>query len=115
MAEVYEHEAGRIIIGHSDEELSIGLLILNPQSRYVRHNRPVKEQLTQAHGSCTMELIENGKQKSVVLNAGDTLEIPANQFHTHTNPNDETSVTMWKFEGDITQVIDGIRKSMKKV
>ena len=33
----------------------------------------------------------------------------------HTNPNDDLSITLWKFEGDITQVIDGIRKSMKRI
>jgi len=115
MVEVYKHDAGKIIIGHSDKELSIGLLILNPRSSYPKHTRPVDEQLTQVYGKCSIKLYEGDRVTERILTEGEELKIAANQDHKHTNNSGYVSVTMWKFEGDITQVIDNIRKSLKRL
>jgi gentisate 1,2-dioxygenase len=53
--------------------------------------------------------------QEVTLNENDTFTIPANQFHIHSNPTDEISVTMWKFEGDISEVIKKIREENEKI
>lgn len=114
--EAYEHSAGRLYIGHSDRNMSLGLLLLNPRTEFAKHNRPVEEQLTQISGTSLIKLLENDRSTSeVTLNEGSIIKIPANQFHIHANPFEIASVTMWKFEGDITKVIEDIRKSMKPV
>ncbi len=116
MAEIYRLPQGKIIIGFSDKKVSIGLLELNPKQELVRHNRPVAEELTQICGNSTVKLL--GKKNSVRevnLKAGDILEIPANQFHIHSNASAKKSITLWKFQGDIVSIIDGIRNNYKRI
>ena len=116
MTEIYELPQGKIIITFCDENLSIGLLDLNPNQALAKHNRPVDEELVQIHGFCTMELFDGDKLvKEVTLNEGDKLVIPANQFHIHSNPTNGKSVTLWKFQGNIVDVIEDIRNSFKKI
>ena len=108
-------QLGEIIVSESSTDLSIGLLDLNPGKELAKHNRPVDEELLQVHGSCVMKLYEsNGVIKEVVLHKGESLTIPANQYHIHSNPTDGQSLTLWKFPGDITEVIAHIRQNFPK-
>jgi len=114
--EVYEHSAGRLFISYSDKKLSTGLLLLNPKTEFQTHNRPVQEQLTQVFGKCMIKLFENDKiVKRVVLMEGRSLKIKPNQFHIHSNPYNRASVTMWKFEGDITDIIKNLRNTLRRL
>lgn len=110
MTEIYELPQGKITIGFSDKNLSIGLLELNSRQEIQKHNRPIKELLVQVYGTALIKLFD-GKRlaKSITLKEGEKLEIAANQFHIHSNPTNHKSITLWKFEGDITKVIDSIR------
>jgi gentisate 1,2-dioxygenase len=63
-----------------------------------------------------MKLFDDKRlSKEVILNEGDKLIIPANQYHIHSNSSDEKSLTSWKFEGNIISVIENIRNSFKKI
>lgn len=110
--EIYKLPQGKIIIIHSDRNLSQGLLILEPHKQLVKHNRPVNEELIQIQGRCEMILFKKDKEvKRVSLKEKQKLFIPANRFHIHSNPTDEISITQWKFRGDISETINHIRKS----
>lgn len=110
MYEIYKLPQGRITIGISNKHLSVGILSLDPHQELLKHNRPVTEQLIQLGGSCVIKLFEKDKVvKEVTLNENETFNIPANQWHIHANFTDNSSVTMWKFEGDISEVIQKIR------
>lgn len=116
MVEIYQLPQGKIIIGISTANISLGLLYLLPHQEYPKHNRPVSEQLTQIQGNCVMKLFEGDKViKEVTLHENDSLVIPANQYHMHTNPFDTPSLTLWKFEGDITEIITKIRNENKRL
>jgi mannose-6-phosphate isomerase-like protein (cupin superfamily) len=116
MYELYKLPQGKIVFAQSSKELNIGALYLNPQQALAKHNRSVTEQLIQVVGSCVMKLFDGDTLvKEVTLHENDTLTIPANQFHMHTNPTDQLSVTIWKFEGDISEVLQGIRDNNKKL
>lgn len=116
MTEIYELPQGKITIGFCDENLSIGLLELNPNQELSKHNRPVAEELVQIHGTCVMKLFDGDKLvKEVSLNEGEKLEVPANQFHIHSNPTNKKSITLWKFEGNIAGVIENVRDNFKKI
>ena len=116
MFEIHKLPQGKIVFSCVTKELSIGALSLNPNQELPKHNRPVIEQLVQVVGTCVMKLFnEENLVQEVTLRENDTLIIPANQFHIHTNPTDGVSVTMWKFEGDITQVIREIRNNNQKL
>ena len=54
---------------------------------------------------------ENGSSKEVVLKEGESIDIPPNKFQIHSNPSKEISITFWKASGDITKIIDSIRKN----
>jgi len=116
MKDIYQLPQGKITIGSCNEKLSIGLLELDVGQALAKHNRPVDEELIQIHGSCVMKLLEGNKfVKEVTLNEGEKLVIPKNQFHVHSNSSSEKSITLWKFEGDIVDVIENIRNSFKKI
>ena len=116
MIEIYELPLGRIIFGFSDEHLTVGLLTLNPGQALAKHSRPVREQLVQASGMCVMQLFEKDVLvKEVTLYERDRLEIPANQFHIHSNSSNERSITLFKFEGNVTEQVEKIRNTFKKV
>ena len=116
VVETYELPQGKLTIAFSDGKLSIGLLELNPKQELPKHNRPVTEELLQIQGTCTMKLFEEDKQvDKIILEEGNKLTIPKNQFHIHSNPNNSVSVTLWKFEGGITEIISKIRKDFKRI
>ncbi len=110
--EAYKIPQGKIMIAFSDKKLSIGTLHLGPRQELPKHNRPVLESLFQIKGKCVMMLFEDdGSTKDIELKEGEMLDIPAKKFHIHSNPHDSESITFWKASGDITKIIDGIRKN----
>ena len=116
MIEIYELPQGKITICFCDETISIGLLELNPNQELPKHNRSVMEELVQVYGSCVMKIFQKDKiAQEVRLTEGKKLEIPANVFHMHSNPTNEKSITLWKFEGNIVDVIENIRNNSKRI
>lgn len=112
--EIYKLPQGLITISHCDKQLSIGLLELNPGQALSRHNRPVDEELVQISGSCTMKMFRGEDLvKRVVLKERERLVILANQDHIHSNPTEERSITLWKFEGNVVDIIESIRQSYR--
>ncbi|MCK5332695.1 hypothetical protein KAJ41_02425 [Candidatus Parcubacteria bacterium] len=112
--EKHEIEQGNIMIAFSDENLSVGTLEIEPRQELAKHNRPVLESLFQLKGKCTMKLFdEDGSVREVMLSEGESIDIPPSQFHIHSNPSEENSITLWKASGDITSIIEKIRESSK--
>ena len=100
------------MIAFSDKKLSVGTLHINPGQDLPKHNRPVPESLFQLRGTCTMKLFDDdGSSKEFVLKEGESIDIPSNKFHIHSNSSKEISITFWKASGDITKIIDSIRKN----
>lgn len=114
MTEIFKLPQGKIIVSFSDENQSIGLLELNSFQELEKHNRPVDEELVQISGSCLVKLYNNELIKEIVLNEGEKLIIPANQFHIHSNLLNNKSITLWKFKGNIVDIIKNIRENYNK-
>ena len=112
--ELYNLPQGKIMIAFSDKNLSVGTLELNPNRELSKHNRPVLESLFQIKGKCLMKLFEeDGSVNEVTLNENDSIDIPPNKYHIHSNPFNEMSITFWKASGDITEIINKIREDNK--
>lgn len=111
--EILRFSKGKIIITKTGKDFSTGLLHLHPKSSLEKHNRPVDEQLVQVYGTCVMRLFDGEEFKEIKLKEGDDLLIPANKYHMHTNPFNSDSITAWRFDGDITEVIKYQRKKLK--
>ncbi len=112
--ERYELAQGSIMIAFSDKNLSVGTLDIDPGKELAKHNRPVLESLFQIKGKCMIKLFEeDGSVKEAVLDEGDSIDIPPQKFHIHSNPYSENSITFWKASGDITKIIENIRKNSK--
>ncbi|MCK4326875.1 MAG: cupin domain-containing protein [Candidatus Diapherotrites archaeon] len=109
--ELYNIPQGKIGIAYSGKDFSTGYLELEPGTELAKHNRPVLEQLMQIKGASTMIMFDGDEQKEIVMEVGDKLDIPAGQYHAHANTGTESSITLWKASGDITEIIDAIRKS----
>ncbi|MBU3905247.1 MAG: hypothetical protein KJ906_03810 [Nanoarchaeota archaeon] len=111
--EIYELPQGRIGIFHSDKNLSFGFLELEENQELNKHSRPVDEELIQIKGISEITLFEETETKTIMLKEGEKIIIPANTEHIHANKMNEKSLTFWKFEGDITEIIDKIREANK--
>jgi quercetin dioxygenase-like cupin family protein len=112
MPEILNLPMGQVIFAHITPELSMGLLKLNPNQQMEKHNRPVEEQLFQVSGECKM-IIFDDEEKEITLKEGDTIRIPANKFHIH-SALDKQSITLWKFEGDVTEIIKKMKEKFGK-
>ncbi len=116
--EVYESESGdvRFYIAYSDNKISSGILVMKPYASLPKHNRPLAiENDTQISGKCLMTLFYDNREESVELGAGEGIQMDRGQWHIHANPFDDVSVTLWKAEGDITEILSVIRKSYRKI
>jgi len=112
MSETYKLSQGKIIINKSDSNFSEGVLILNSHSELPKHNRPVDEVLTQISGQTSIKILkDDGAIEEIILKEKEGFTIPKNEYHIHANPNDDFSETLWSFKGDVTEVIENIRKS----
>ncbi len=110
--ETYKISQGSILIAFSDKNLSVGTLTIDSKQELSKHNRPVLESLHQIKGRCIIKLFDNNENiKEVILDEGESIDIPPKQYHIHSNPYDETSITFWKASGDITKIIEAIRNS----
>ena len=103
-------------LGESNEQYSDGYLELAPHTSLTIHNREGSiENLTQSSGKCVMIVFDTEQGTNHLLHEGDGLTIkPEGAWHIHSNPFDETSITYWKFDGDIRNVIDAIRNGGKE-
>ncbi|MBS1266914.1 MAG: hypothetical protein MAG795_00883 [Candidatus Woesearchaeota archaeon] len=106
--EAYELAQGRILIGPSDKEYSLGYLELNHKQKLSKHHRPAPEELIQISGKSRITIYKSHSITKYDLNPGDYIKIPANRKHVHENPTSEKSITLWKFEGDIKNIIEKI-------
>ncbi len=103
---------------HSDESFTTGVMYLPPHSELPKHNRPKAfENLKQITGKCKMTVFELQGEGSFdkVLNPGDELRMEKGQFHIHANPFDEKSFTLFKAEGDITEVVKVLRDNFTRI
>ena len=109
--ETYEIPQGRMFIVKSDDKMSAGFLELNINTELKKHSRPVEEFLKQAKGSSLIKMDD----KEELLSTDEEIKIPANKEHVHSNYTDETSLTFWMFKGDITEIINEIRKDYNRI
>lgn len=103
---------------HSDKNFTTGVMYLPPHSELPKHNRPKAfENLKQIAGKCKMTVFDLDGVGSFekVLSPGDELRMEKGQYHIHANPFDEKSYTLFKAEGDITEIMEVLRTNFKRI
>lgn len=118
--EMLEGEEGKVqfCFSHSDKQFTTGVMVLRPNAELPKHNRPLAiENLLQVSGVCQVTLYsEKGEiEASYELRPGTSLRMKKGQWHVHANPFEEESVTLFKAEGDITQVVQTLRHKFEAV
>ncbi len=112
--EVCKIEEGKIVIAHSDANISVGFLEINPNSEFKKHNRPCVETLYQIRGTAAMILFDDEDNlEEIVLQEDEEVEIPARKYHIHANRTSDPCIQMWKAKGDIREILDDIRNKSK--
>ena len=116
MIETYELPQGKIMIVYCNENVSIGLLELNSNQEIPKHLRPISEELSQIYGVSVIKILDGDTIiREDIINEGQGLKVPANQVHIHSNPTNDKSIALWKFDGNIIEVIEGIRKNFRRI
>lgn len=102
---------------HSDEKLTTGVMMIPPGAALPKHNRPhAYENLVQVGGKCQMTVFDkNGNSTKHILNVNNSLRMQKGQFHIHANPYDEPSYTLFKAEGDITEIMKVLRSAFERI
>ena len=103
---------GAFYLGESTKKRSVGYLELKPYTSLTLHNRLGGiENLTQVKGNCVMVIFDELEGTNHKLDKGDKLKIePEGVWHIHANPFNKPSLTYWDFDGDITMIIEKIKK-----
>lgn len=104
---------GALYLGPSDTKYSVGYLELQPHTSLTLHNRPAIERLTQVKGKSVMVIFDTTQGKTVLLDTGNSVIMKPNTWHIHSNPFSEISLTYWDFAGDVTEIIQTIRRQAK--
>lgn len=107
----------RFYFSHSDEIFTTGVMVIPPGAELPKHNRPKAfENLVQVSGKCLMKVFDDQDNVTEhVLEVGDTLRMDKGQFHIHSNPYNQLSATLFKAEGDITDIVATLRKNFNRV
>ncbi|HCR81537.1 MAG: hypothetical protein UY13_C0002G0006 [Candidatus Pacebacteria bacterium GW2011_GWB1_47_8] len=117
--EVYQDPDGQaqFYFSHSDKQFTTGVLVLHPGKELAKHNRPLAvENLIQIAGKCVMKVYSSETEyENKALKVGDSLSMAKGVYHIHSNPFQEISVTFFKAEGDITKIMDNLRKALVKI
>ena len=118
--EIWDDPSGivRFCFSHTDEHQTSGVMILAPHTELPQHNRPLAfENLLQVSGTCSMRLVEESGhlQTEYELKPGAGLRMEKGQWHIHANASDEPSVTMFKAEGNIEEVMAKLRQTFVAV
>lgn len=58
---------------------------------------------------------EHDNPTEIELAKGEGVRMYKGQWHIHANPYDEVSITLFKAEGDISHIMDTLRKTSKKI
>lgn len=118
--EMWEDPQGqaRFCFAHVGKDFSTGVLVLKLDTELPKHNRPrAEENLLQISGRCQLTLLnEKGEVEAThELTPGTAVHMKKGQWHIHANPYPEPSVTQFKAEGDITEVVDVMRREYTEV
>lgn len=117
--EIYDTPDGkaRFYFSHSDESMTTGVLVLQPGASLPKHNRPNGiENLTQISGTCKMTLFDEQDQPTdYILKVGEGVRMYKGQWHIHANPFDEVSITLFKLEGNIVDIMKILRETSTKI
>jgi quercetin dioxygenase-like cupin family protein len=101
---------------HSDESLTTGVMEIPAGAELPKHNRPKAfENLVQLSGKCLMKVFDGDNVTEYTLDVGNKLRMEKGQYHIHSNPFSETSYTLFKAEGDITEVMKVLRENFTKL
>jgi len=110
--EQFSIKQGKLGIIHSDDKMTVGYMIINNGEEIVKHARPLDEEIFQLSGNSVLTLYENGEAREITLNEGDAYTVPANIPHGHINKNSMVkSITLWKFHGDMTGIVEEIKRN----
>ncbi|HSW99975.1 MAG TPA: hypothetical protein VLH38_02995 [Patescibacteria group bacterium] len=111
-------QQARFSFAHVGTDFTTGVLILRQDTELAKHHRPLAfENLLQIEGRSQVTLLsEDGRVEATHdLTPGTFLRMPKGQWHIHANPFDEPSVTQFKAEGDITEIVATMRRHYVKV
>ncbi|HKU18964.1 MAG TPA: hypothetical protein VJP80_06895 [Candidatus Saccharimonadales bacterium] len=118
--EVWEDPAteARFCFAHVGKDFATGVLVLKSDTELAKHNRPLAyENLLQISGVSLVTLLDDdgNVQATHELRPGTSLRMQKGQWHIHANPFDEESITQFKAEGDITEVVATMRHKFTKI
>ena len=117
--EIFESpdKKARFYFSYSSTNLTTGVLVLQPGAVLEKHNRPhAIENLTQVSGMCLMTLFdESDTQNEIKLHVGDGIRMPKGQWHIHSNPFKQISITLFITQGDILEIMKHLKKSNVKI
>ena len=118
--EIWEDPSGhaRFYFSYISPEFTTGTLVLKPDTELPRHHRELAfDNLVQVSGTCQLTLTNDAGdiEASYELRPGTAIRLPKGQWHIHANPYEEESVTLFKAEGDATEMVQMMHHKYTKI
>jgi quercetin dioxygenase-like cupin family protein len=105
-------EGARFCIAYTDTSVTVGMIILKSDGELPKHRWPLAAQYLQISGQCGLTVL--GEKDEITeqheFGPGNSLELPAETWHILTNMGDDESVLLFKITGDVSHMIEKIRK-----
>lgn len=107
----------KFFFSHSNSEFTTGVMVIAPNKELPKHNRPLAiENLIQISGQCVIKLFSDDvKFIEHILTPQDYFQISQGAFHIHANPFNQESITFFRAQGDITEVMKNLRNTFNKI
>ena len=111
--QAYQMPEGLLLIGRSDPFVSQGFFDISPEMTVPKRSRPVDGLFKQITGKAILKVYDGSVVKEEkALEQGQSFRIEANQEYSIANPSQARSVVYWRFDGDITPILDKMRKEL---
>ncbi|MBI4895519.1 MAG: hypothetical protein HY831_03425 [Candidatus Aenigmarchaeota archaeon] len=114
--DAYKLPEGVLYIARSDQFMSMGFIEIEPGKESSKKSRTVTGYFKQTEGQSAFRIFDkNGSVKEMILKKGDKLKIDANHDYIIKNDGEENSVVFWKFNGDVFEAFETLRKTLEKI
>ena len=103
-------------IARSDQFMSMGFIEIETGKESAKKNRPATGYFKQHEGSSIFRIFDkNGTIKETILKKDDVLKVEATHDYIIKNDGSENSLVFWKFNGDIQEIFENLRRSLEKI
>ena len=114
--DAWQMPEGLLLIGRLDPFAAQGFVDLLPNKSLPPRSRPAPGIVRQMAGKSVFRVFDGEQVKEEKeLRTGDQISVPAGTPYSLENKTNEKCVLYWRFDGDVTEAFEKLKKSLPKI